>query len=182
MQALLVRLRVPLGFAAGLVYLALARPSAGLLAACLPLVALGQALRLWASGHIAKNRMLTTSGPYAHVRHPLYLGSLLMVAGFAIASGSLLLAAVLLAAFGLVYAPVARREDASLSAKFPAEYAVWRAAVPALLPRLTPWREAASGAGFRWEAVRRHREYRSLLGALLVSALLALRAFSLRAP
>jgi protein-S-isoprenylcysteine O-methyltransferase Ste14 len=172
----LVRLRVPLGFAAALAYLLLARPTALTLALALPLVAAGEALRIAASGHIAKNRELATSGPYARVRHPLYLGSALVLAGFALAAAVPLLALALLALFAAVYLPVARREEARLGERFGAEFAAWRAAVPAFLPRLESWRPAPGEEGsFSWSAVRRHRELRAVAGELLLLGFLLAR-------
>jgi hypothetical protein len=60
----LSRLRVPaVWLLAGLV-LWLARPSLPWLAVGAGLALLGEAIRLWASGHIDKTRALATGGPY----------------------------------------------------------------------------------------------------------------------
>ena len=72
------RLRVPLGWVAGAVVIALARPTPWSLLGGLALGLLGEAFRIWASGHIEKTRVLATGGPYAHTRNPLYLGSALL--------------------------------------------------------------------------------------------------------
>ena len=45
-------------------------------------IAIGEGIRLWATGHLHKNDALTVTGVYAYVRHPLYLGTLLIAAGF----------------------------------------------------------------------------------------------------
>ena len=65
------RLRVPLGYLAGALAVVFARPTPASIAAGLALAVVGEALRLWASGHIEKTRRLATGGPYAHTRNPL---------------------------------------------------------------------------------------------------------------
>jgi protein-S-isoprenylcysteine O-methyltransferase Ste14 len=109
------------------------------------LVILGIAARLWASGHIKKNKVLATDGPYAYVRHPLYVGNLTLGLGFALASGlwwSLPLLSGFLLAF---YPPAIRREDEKLRRRFKKEWEQWRNGVRALLPRLTPYRPGQRG-------------------------------------
>jgi protein-S-isoprenylcysteine O-methyltransferase Ste14 len=83
------RIRVPLGFAFAVLYLWFARPtwSSILLGTIIAIPGIG--LRALASGHVKKNEELTTSGPYAYTRNPLYLGSLIMALGFAIAARSI---------------------------------------------------------------------------------------------
>ena len=107
------------------------------------LVLVGGLLRTWGAGHLVKNKRLTVTGPYAHLRHPLYAGSLLLGVGTAIIVGgawALVLLAVLLPWFFASYFPHKERsEGAKLEARYGAAYADYRAAVPALLPRLRAW-------------------------------------------
>ena len=92
----------------------------------------------WAAGHIVKNERLATTGPYAHTRNPLYFGSFLIAAGFALAAHwSLLL--LVIAFFVLVYGPTMERERANIRGRFPEAYAAWESNVPAFVPRITPW-------------------------------------------
>jgi protein-S-isoprenylcysteine O-methyltransferase Ste14 len=173
----LSRLRVPLGYVAGLLVVVLARPRPWSIAAGLALAALGEAVRLWASGHIEKTRRLATGGPYAHTRNPLYLGSTLLALGLATASASaivLIAVAVYLAVF---YPAVIREESAFLAARFPAEWAAWAKDVPAFLPRARPAgpRETA----FDWARVRDNREWRTAAALPAAAALLAARAYYL---
>ena len=84
----LARWRVPLGFVCAITALVLARPVWWSWWAGLALALPGEALRLWAAGHIEKGREITRSGPYRFVRHPLYLGSTLLGVGFALAARS----------------------------------------------------------------------------------------------
>jgi protein-S-isoprenylcysteine O-methyltransferase Ste14 len=153
------RLRVPLGYLTGVAVLALARPVPLLVVVGLVLAAAGEGIRLWASGHIEKGRALATGGPYAHTRNPLYLGSIVMALGAAVASASpwvVLAVCVYLVAF---YPSVVRSEAAFLRSRFPAEYEEWSRAVPLFLPRLTPGGPRLSA--FDWKRVRQNREWRA---------------------
>ena len=94
-------------------------------------------LRAYASGYVKKNRELTVTGPYAYTRNPLYLGSMLMAAGFAVALLSWPVAVVLAAGFAVIYVPVIASEERFLRATFPGFDAYCRR-VPRLIPRLTP--------------------------------------------
>src|SRR5262245_2562960 len=80
----LARARVPLGFVFGLVVLWLATPTPTLLLIGLPIALIGEALRVWAAGHLEKSREVTQSGPYRLFRHPLYVGSSLMGIGLTV--------------------------------------------------------------------------------------------------
>jgi protein-S-isoprenylcysteine O-methyltransferase Ste14 len=108
------------------------------------LVLLGAALRGWGAGHLVKNDRLTVSGPYAHLRHPLYAGTLLIGTGFALIAGgslSLLLLALLLPWFFLMYFPRKERvESARLEGLYGDRYASYRDEVPALFPAIRAWR------------------------------------------
>lgn len=167
------RLRVPGGFVLAAGFVGLSAPTAGSLAWGLPVAALGLLLRAWAAGHITKDRRLTTTGPYAWVRNPLYLGSLVSAVGFAIAARSPLLAILFAGYFLLLYLPAIQLEEQHLRDLFP-EYTAYAAQVPALIPRL---RRPAGGEGFRWGLYRYNREYQALLGFLAAALLLAWKAF-----
>ena len=117
---------------------ALARPTPRALVLGLPLAVLGEAVRLWASGHIEKTRTLATGGPYGHTRNPLYLGSLLIALGVAVACASPWVVLAVAAYFLAFYPSVIAEEAAFLARKFPAEHAAWSAGVPLFWPRLTP--------------------------------------------
>ena len=86
------RYRVAAGWLIGVVFVVLTRPTLTSIALGFPLVLLGEAIRIWASGHIEKTKILATGGPYAHCRHPLYVGSLLIALGAAVAGLVLVLA------------------------------------------------------------------------------------------
>ena len=100
---LAARMRVPSGFLVAILFAAGSRPRASSLAAGLPLALVGLLLRGWAAGHLAKNERLATSGPFAYTRNPLYLGTLTVAAGFAVAAWNFWLACLFAAYFTLVY-------------------------------------------------------------------------------
>ena len=130
------RIRVPLGFIFAAVFVLLARPTKiSLIAGALAMLP-GLILRGLASGHVQKDKQLTISGPYAYTRNPLYLGSLLMAAGFAIAAQSWWIVAIMLAMFASIYVPVIAGEERYLRQAFPG-YDDYARHVPRLLPRLT---------------------------------------------
>jgi hypothetical protein len=166
-----------MGFVFAVVFLALARPSGRTLAASLLLVLPGLWLRGYASGYVRKNAELTVTGPYAHTRNPLYLGSMLIAFGFAAAAGSWVIVGALAVLFAAIYLPTIRGEEAHLRAHF-AGFEAYARAVPRLLPRLTGARlEGAGGEGgeFSTALYRKHREYNSLIGAGAIYLALALR-------
>jgi protein-S-isoprenylcysteine O-methyltransferase Ste14 len=165
------RIRVPLGFAFAIFYLWIAHPTWRSIALGALIAIPGIALRAFASGHVRKNEELTTAGPYAHTRNPLYLGSLIMAAGFALAARSMWVLAIIAAMFFAIYLPVIRSEEAYLHEVFPAfdEYA---RNVPRLCPRLSPYgqRSGEFSASLYWQ----HREYNAALGTVaLMAALVA---------
>ncbi|HTV65983.1 MAG TPA: isoprenylcysteine carboxylmethyltransferase family protein [Bryocella sp.] len=159
------RIRVPLGFAFAAFYIWRARPAWWSLIAGAAIASIGLAVRALASGCVKKNRELTTTGPYAYVRNPLYLGSIIIGVGFAIAARDLWIGIVLVVFFLAIYVPVIRSEEAYLRENF-SGYADYTRRVPSLLPRTLLWRGVAQG--FSRELYLRHREYNALLGAAAI--------------
>jgi protein-S-isoprenylcysteine O-methyltransferase Ste14 len=164
---------VPLGWVAGAIVLGLARPRPWSLAAGLVLGLAGEALRIWASGHIEKTRVLATGGPYAHTRNPLYLGSTLMAMGIALAAATPWAALAVAVYFFVFYPAAIRGEAAFLGERFGTAYAGWAQAVPAFWPRLTPGGPRTSR--FSWQRVRDNREWRTLMAVPLALVLVWLR-------
>jgi protein-S-isoprenylcysteine O-methyltransferase Ste14 len=186
------RIRVPLGFLTAAMYLFQLwqrPPLPAAVAWSLALVLPGLWLRAYAAGYVKKNRELTVTGPYAHTRNPLYLGSMLIAAGFALALLSWPVALVLAAGFGVIYVPVIASEERFLRATFPGFDAYCRS-VPRIIPRVTPARQALPeyppegthavtedpSGSFSFELYLKHREYNAGIGAaLLYFSLLVLR-------
>jgi hypothetical protein len=165
-----------MGFVFAAVFLWLARPSGPTLLASLVLVVPGLWLRGYASGYVKKNAELATTGPYAHTRNPLYLGSMLIAFGFAAASASWAILVALAVLFAAIYIPTILGEEAYLREHFPG-FGAYAAEVPRLLPRLTAARvgAAADGGGFSPALYRKHREYNALMGAGAIYAALVLK-------
>jgi len=161
--------RVPAGYALFGIVLVSARPTTGSILSAVPVALLGEAIRLWASGHIEKTHALATGGPYAHTRNPLYVGSVLLALAAGIATSSPWAIAAVAAYFVVFYPAVVAEEQAFLRRKFPHEYASWERAVPLFLPRLTP--AGARSSRFSWKRVSSNREWRT---AVAVPALFAL--------
>lgn len=167
------RFRVPSGFLLAAAFAWLAAPTFQSLAIGLPVALAGVCLRAWAAGHLAKNERLATSGPYAHVRNPLYLGTLIVAAGLVIASRRLVVAAVFVAVFALVYLPVIELEEQHLRKLFP-HYAGYAERVPMVWPRL---RARAQGERFSGRLYLRNQEYNALAGFLAGALFLAWKAW-----
>ena len=182
-QQIARRIRVPLGFLTAALYLfELWRRAPRLSAVGLSLILVlpGLWLRGYAAGYVKKNRELTQTGPYAYTRNPLYLGSILIAAGFAVALLSWPVAAMLTAMFLIIYVPVIASEERFLRSNF-SDFEAYCRRVPRLIPHLTPGlprgAETEVSAGkFSFALYLKHREYNALIGtASLYLCLLLLR-------
>ncbi len=162
------RLRVPSGFLVATVFVVFSHPTPAGLEVGLPLAFAGLLLRAWAAGHLAKNEALATTGPFAYMRNPLYLGTLTVAAGFGVAGRNAWLAVLFAVYFALVYWPAIGEEESHLRDLFP-DYAAYATHVPRLLPRLSP---AYPTGRFRREFYLRNREYQALAGYGAGTALL----------
>jgi len=156
------RLRVPSGFLIVLIFALFSHPTPASLAIGLPVSLLGLALRAWAAGCLAKNQNLATGGPYAYTRNPLYIGTLLVAAGLAVAARSPWLGLLFAVVFLFVYLPVIQLEEQHLRAIFPA-YAEYARRVPALWPRLKP-APPKNPNPFRFALYLRNQEYNAGAG------------------
>jgi protein-S-isoprenylcysteine O-methyltransferase Ste14 len=134
----------------------LARPTASSIAAGLGIAIVGEAVRVWASGHIDKGVEITRSGPYRFVRHPLYLGSTLMGFGFMVAAARPIVALIVAAYLGLTLVAAMRTEEAVLDERFAGQYSAYREG-----------RSVASDRPFSFARVVRNREHRALAGLVI---------------
>jgi protein-S-isoprenylcysteine O-methyltransferase Ste14 len=170
-SAIARRVRVPLGFGFAILYLWLAKPSLKSVLAGAGLVIPGLVIRALASGYLQKNEQLATGGPYAYTRNPLYVGSLILSVGFALAARSWWIVAGIVLLFFVIYLPVIRAEEAFLRERFP-QFAEYARDVPSLLPRVS--RFGKRSGSFSWGLYWKHREYNATLGsAAIMAALLA---------
>lgn len=173
----LQRMRVPLGFLFGIIFMIFAKPAIWSLAGGGIIAAIGVAVRGWSSGHIRKNAELAISGPYAYTRNPLYLGSFIIGIGFTAASGVWWLALLFIALFLAIYLPVMKAEAADLIMLFGERYQDYAANVPLFFPRLTAWKK--SGGKFDFELYLKYREYRAILGLFVAWGILVLKIYFL---
>lgn len=168
------RIRVPLGFALAALYLVLAKPAWYSLIAGGVIAMFGLALRALASGHVRKNAELTTTGPYACTRNPLYLGSLIIGVGFAVAARNVWIVVAMVALFVAIYLPVIRSEERFLRSQFP-DFDDYARRVPRFGIRLGNINRA--GGQFSRALYLQHREYNALIGAGLMMAALLVKMF-----
>ena len=145
----------------------LARPEPATFTVGCSIAALGIAIRVWGCGHLRKNKDVISSGPFARVQHPLYLGTLLISVGAIIAAGSpdtpalliwTAIGPVFLAAFFAYYLPKKRRiEGGRLERRFGERFREWQRQVPAMVPSLKPY-SRADARRWEWSVYRRNHE------------------------
>lgn len=172
--------RVRGGYAVGLLYAWFADPTVPSLVLGSMIAAMGLLIRGAAAGYLRKNERLTTTGPYAYTRNPLYFGSSLLALGLLVA-GSSWIAALLVAAYVAAFYPaVIRFEAEHLRKLHGSTYDAYAAHVPLFFPRLTPapaLADAADSALFSWEQYKANREHHAAIGAAAAIALLGLKGF-----
>jgi len=167
------RLRAPSGFALVAAFAYWSEPTTGSLSLGMAVAVIGLLLRGWAAGHLEKNQRLATGGPYAITRNPLYMGTLLVAAGLAIASRQPGLAVLFAAAFGLIYLPAIELEEQRLRELFP-EYGEYARHVPKLGFRLPAQGPQQS---FRFTLYSKNEEYKAAAGFLAGLALLVWKIY-----
>ncbi len=149
------RFRQFIGFCFVILVSVVGRPKEFLFYAGVPLILLGIAIRLWASGHVRKNKALATDGPYAYVRHPQYVGNITLGFGFALASGLWWGFPVFLGIVLLFYPPAIRQEDKKLHEAFKEDWEKWSEKTRALIPRPTPYQPLTES---RWSFMQSLRQ------------------------
>lgn len=130
-------------------------------------IAAGLMVRLWANCYAIKMERLTTSGPYAHIRHPLYFGTVLIMLGFIVMLKVYWIGALFLAFFLTVYVRTIQKEEAMLVAKFGDAYVNYRKAVPAIFPRLTAYAEGDKWP-FSFERLLKSQEYKLFIWVIIL--------------
>ena len=158
----LARRRVAIGFAAAVAAIWLSQPTTRTLVIGAAVAIVGEAIRIWAAGHLEKGREVTVSGPYRLTRHPLYLGSTLIGIGLAIASASLVVSLLVLTYLAVTLTAAIATEEAHLTEKFGAAY-----------PDYREGRAATVARRFSLARAMRNREYRAVIGLAAGLALLA---------
>ncbi|MEQ1853751.1 MAG: isoprenylcysteine carboxylmethyltransferase family protein [Chthoniobacteraceae bacterium] len=133
----------------------------------------GLALRAWGAGsagfHTRTGRIeaprLATAGPFAYLRNPIYLGSILLGVGMSLLIGDPVALVIAAAAFALLYFGIVPAEEQFLLGQFGDAYRRYCEAVPRFIPRLTPW-DGRARTSFHWQAIKGE------IGILLVLVLI----------
>ncbi len=162
---IIARLRVALGFTCGVLVLWLATPTRTTIAAGLAVAVVGEGFRFWAAGHLNKSREVTRSGPYRFVAHPLYVGSSVIGAGLAVASGRVAVAVIVAAYLAITLTAAIRSEEAFLRRAFGGDYDAYK-------------RTGLVDTARRFSLARAlaNREYRAVAGLLAALLLMAWKA------
>ena len=175
LKSFIPRRRVMLSFLFGLFFILMVYPPSMLLLVIgLEVAVFGEAIRTWAAGYLRKGELLAVTGPYAYVRHPLYVGSFLIGCGFCIAVQSLNFFIMFLVLFGFIYRYTVYSEEKELAEKFGVEFISYKESVPRFFPAMTPYRTNVMSS-FSWKLVLDNNEYRTWAGILIISAVLVIR-------
>ena len=174
------RWRVRAGYPLAILFLYLAAPTPLAIGIGAVIAAAGLLVRGAAAGHLRKLETLTTSGPYAWMRNPLYFGSAILAGGFAVAGHSVWAALVLVVYFGTFYPVVMKKEEGELRERYGGAFVEYAERVPLFFPRSPRAgdRLVAPGLnGFSWAQYKRNREYQAAFGAILALGVLWLRMY-----
>jgi len=132
-----------------------------------PLVILGELMRIWAGGHVErKGGKLAVSGPFAYIRNPLYLGNFLIGLGVVIIFGNPVFMVIFLIGFGIVYWGTIRKEETVLQETFGESYSDYYNNVPRLFPKLSPYK-GGEKTSFQWRLLLKHREHVTTMAIIL---------------
>ncbi len=170
--AWVARWRVRMGYPLAVVVLFFARPNLQSIAVGAAIGFLGLLLRGYAAGYLKKQEVLTTTGPYAFTRNPLYLGSAILAAGAAWAMHSWISASVLVVYFAVVYYVVMRREEGELRGHFGDAFERYAKAVPLFFPRAIPARLGDNAAAFSFAQYKKNHEHEAAIGFLFLLVVL----------
>lgn len=174
-----INLKIGFAFLIALTLIYFAQPALPCFIGGLALIVLGEIIRIWATGHLQKNEVLTTSGPYAYVKNPMYVGSFLVMLGLtamAISPYAPYILALELIVFVGYYVPYKKRVEGNrLLEKFGDPYAEYDRNVPDYIPRqLKPYRPNPLEPSPRWNKIiflennEHHVAFMVVLGVLLV--------------
>jgi len=139
-----------------------------------PVVVIGEAIRMWSHGYLRKARELATNGPYAYVRNPLYIGNYLIGLGFCLIIWHPILGLVFTLGFFLVYWVTVRGEEQRLAFNFGDAYGDYLKNVPRFFPRLVPYKKQGN-APFAFRRAWEHGEHITILAIVILFMLLYLR-------
>jgi hypothetical protein len=176
-----MRWRVRTGYPVAIAFLYFAEPTLRSLAIGAIVAAIGLLIRGAAAGHLRKDKILATTGPYSRTRNPLYLGSAFLAAGFIIAGHSWIGGTLVGIYFVVFYFAVMRNEEEDLRVRFGAVFEKYAQIVPLFLPRivnpaeLADLRDPQQPANFSWAQFNKNREYQAVIGSIAGIGVVALR-------
>ena len=139
-----------------------------------PVAIFGQLLQTWAGSHLHKDQKLTISGPYSHVRNPMYIGRFVLGLGFFIITAN----PYLIAGYVIIFAAYAHfrvaREESRLRVIFEPDYQHYCSEIRRWLPKFKPYSRSES-KNASWAQVCANHENINMLGVLVVLAAIYLR-------
>jgi protein-S-isoprenylcysteine O-methyltransferase Ste14 len=177
-QETMNRLRVRAGLFLALAVVLLARPTWASVLLGILISFLGLVIRAWASGHLRKEKALAVSGPYRYSRNPLYVGNFLLGIGITAGARSWWVLGLCVAYYAIFYPMIIRRERERMKNLFPQQYSEYGKKVPLFFP--SPRKHLPANGRFSWSLYKRNREYRALLGTILVWLVLAAKLLMLK--
>ncbi|MFZ2054415.1 MAG: isoprenylcysteine carboxylmethyltransferase family protein [Candidatus Aminicenantales bacterium] len=178
LQETLNRFRVRAGLFLALAVFMLARPTRSSILFGILISFLGLVIRAWASGHLYKEKALAVSGPYRYSRNPLYLGNFLLGIGITAGARSWWVLGLCVAYYAVFYPMIIRRERERMKNLFPQQYVEYGKKVPLFFPN--PRKHLPANGRFSWSQYRRNKEYRALLGTVLVWLVLTAKLLLLK--
>jgi protein-S-isoprenylcysteine O-methyltransferase Ste14 len=177
-QETMNRLRVRAGLFLAVAVILLARPTWSSILLGILISFLGLVIRAWASGHLRKEKALAVSGPYRYSRNPLYVGNFLLGIGITAGARSWWVLGLCIAYYAIFYPMIIRRERERMKNLFPQQYIEYGKKVPLFFPSLR--KHLPANGRFRWSLYKRNKEYRALLGTVLVWLVLVAKLLLLK--
>jgi protein-S-isoprenylcysteine O-methyltransferase Ste14 len=151
----------------GIILFYLAKPEIGWFIPGALVTVGGEALRLWAAGHLRKNKQLTTTGPYAYVKNPLYIGTLLITIGYSAMARNLYILLAGFVWFFILYAPYKKKqENEKLISSFGEAWKAYDEAVPDYIPRLSPYPGKGDNRWI-WDVVKENSEHETAVAVFI---------------
>jgi len=141
-------------------------------------IALGLSLRVWANGYVIKTNKLTTSGPYAFLRHPLYLGTMLLALGFSIMLNTYYAGAIFIIVMAMVYYRTIKNEERALIERYKDAYLDYKRNVPVIIPGFFPYKKGEKW-GFSFSRVIENHEYKLFIWVINIAIIFRLKQYLL---
>jgi protein-S-isoprenylcysteine O-methyltransferase Ste14 len=161
------KLRFAIIYPFGVIVIFFHSPSEAYFKIGLPIIIVGLLIRAWANGYAIKMEKLTTSGPYAYLRHPLYLGTMLIIIGFVIMLRVFFIGGALFVVMVAVYSKTIKKEEKMLEAKFKDIYIDYKKKVPAIFPTIFPYLQGEKWS-FSFKRLVCNKEYKLFFWILIL--------------